>query len=83
MKIKLNDLKKILFDIEHGTIKVDDPKLISKIKKFYKKDALTEKQQIIEKLIALGIGDQDTPWELETPQALKKLYKDITGKKVN
>lgn len=83
MKIKLNDLKKILFDIEQGNIKVDDPKLANKIKRFYKKDALTEKQQIIEKLITLGVGDEDTPWELETPQALKKLYKDITGKKIN
>jgi hypothetical protein len=39
-------------------------------------------QMIIEKLISLGIGEEDTPWELETPEALRKLYKNITGKKL-
>ena len=80
-KIDINQLKRFLKEIEMGKIKVSDPKLIGKIKKFYNKDALTEKQQIIEKLNQLGVGEEDTPWEFETPEALKKLYRSITQKR--
>ena len=81
MKIPLSTLKKILSDLEKGVIKADDPKLDKKIKRFYSKEALTEKQIIIEKLKAIGIGEDETPWDLESPEALRKLYKSITGKK--
>lgn len=82
MKIPLIKLKEILFDIEQGRIKVDDSKLVAKVRKFYRKEALTEKRMIIDKLIELGIGEEDTPWDLESPETLKKIYKSITGKKI-
>ena len=78
MKIDIGTLKKFLVDVEQGKIDVNDKKLVSKIKKFYSKESLTEKQQIIEKLKALGIADDDTPWEFEYPETLKKLLKSIT-----
>ena len=80
MKIDINKIKKFLVEIEQGKIVVSDKKLIPKIKKFYSKESLTEKQQIIEKLKALGIADDDTPWEFEYPETLKKLLKSITKK---
>jgi len=79
-KIPVNDLKKFLKDIERGTIAVSDSKIITKIRRLYSKEALTEKEQIINKLQNLGIGDQDTPWDLESLESLKKLYKLITKK---
>ena len=80
MKIPIHKIKQFLKNIENGTIKVSDPKLIKKIGKLYSKEALSEKQQIIEKLTDLGIGDEDTPWDLESLESLKKLYKSITRK---
>ena len=79
-KIPVNDLKKFLKDIERGTIAVSDSKIITKIRRLYSKEALTEKEQIINKLQNLGIGDEDTPWDLESLESLKKLYKLITKK---
>ena len=34
-----------------------------------------------QKLKDLGVGEEDTPWEFETPEALKKLYRSITQKR--
>jgi hypothetical protein len=79
-KIPINDLKKFLKNVENGKIEVSDPKIASKIKRLYSKEALTEKDQIINKLQNLGIGDEDVPWELESLESLKKLYKLITKK---
>ena len=42
----------------------------------------TAKKEGIEKIKAIGIGEDETPWELESPEALRKLYKNITGKKI-
>jgi hypothetical protein len=80
MKIPIHKIKLFLKNIERGNIQVSDPKLVSKIRKLYSKEALSEKQQIIEKLTDLGIGDEDTPWELESLESLRKLYKSITRK---
>ena len=77
MKIPLKDIKKFIKNIEIGKIKVSDPKIISKIKKLYNKESLLEKDQIIIKLQELGVGDYDTPWELESLESLKKIYKLI------
>jgi len=82
MKIDITQLKKFLKDAEQGKIGgITDPELSKKIKGFYSKEALTEKEQIIKKLQDLGIADSDTPWDLETPENLKKLYRQLTGKK--
>jgi len=80
MKIPINKLKLFLRNIEKGSIEVSDPKLITKIRKLYSKEAMSEKQQLIEKLTNIGIGDEDTPWDLESLESLKKLYKNITKK---
>jgi hypothetical protein len=79
-KIPINDLKRFLKDIENGKIEVSDPRIALKIKRLYSKEALTEKDQLINKFKNLGIGDEDTPWELESLESLKKLYKLIKKK---
>jgi len=38
---------------------------------------MSEKQKIIEKLKSLNIANDDTPWELESLEELKKIYKNF------
>jgi len=80
MKIPLQKIKAYLKGVEKGTIEVSDKKIITRIRKLYSKEAMSEKQRIIEKLTELGIGDDDTPWDLESYENLKKIYKSITRK---
>ena len=77
-KIPLPLIKNFIKDVESGKIKTSDTKIVSRIRKLYSKESLTEKQQIIKKLKDSGIGDEDIPWELESLETLKKLYKTIT-----
>ena len=82
MKMDIELIKKFLRDVETGKISgIFDAGLPKKIQRFYSKEAISEKQQIIIKLKEFNIGDSDVPWELETTENLKKLYKQLTGKK--
>ena len=45
--------------------------LAKKLFTFIKKSSYSEKQSIIKKLIDLGVGDQNTPWELTNIDELK------------
>jgi len=73
-KLDINNLKKFLKDTEKET---NDKEIKKKIQKLYSKESLEEKDKIIEKIRNLGIGDDDTPWELETTESLKKLYNSL------
>jgi hypothetical protein len=78
MKLDIKVIKKFLIDIESGKIQLADTSIVSKIKQFYSKDLLSDKQKLIEKIKEFGIGGPDTPWELESLDELKKLYKQLT-----
>jgi hypothetical protein len=72
-KISLQNFKKFIFDVEHNNINVSDPTLKNKIKKFYSKQALNEKDELIQKLLSVGVGVDTDIWDLYTTDELKKL----------
>jgi hypothetical protein len=74
-KLDINNLKNFLRELERN--QQTQPEIKKKIQKLYSKDSLEEKDKIIEKIRKLGIGDVDTPWELETTESLKKLYNSL------
>ena len=80
-KISLDKLKQFFFDVEHSNIKTSDPSLVTKLKKFYTKKALEDKQNIIDSLKATGI-DEDI-WDLYTTEELKKIASKIFKKGIN
>jgi len=77
-KIPLNLIKQFFFDVEHGNIVTDDPKLPGKIKKFYSKKAMDEKQVLIDLLKGVGIDTE--VWDLYTTEELKKIASRIIKK---
>jgi hypothetical protein len=79
-KIKIQDIKQFFFDVEHGNLKVSDPSLPKKIKRFYSKQARDDRVQIIETLKAMGIGIDDDVWDFYTTEELKKISSKINKK---
>jgi hypothetical protein len=77
IKVDIKTIKKFLTDIESNKIRVVDQSIIPKIKQFYSSESMSEKQKIIEKLKSLNIANDDTPWELESLEELKKIYKNF------
>jgi hypothetical protein len=51
-----------------------DNNLSSKLYSFIKQSEYSEKESLIKKIIALGIGDANTPWELTDINQLKAIY---------
>ena len=83
MKIKLEDFKQYFFDVEKRHVSTVTPSLDAKIKKFYSKESLNEKQVIIDKLQAFNVGVDQETWELYTLAELKKIVKEIFKKNIN
>jgi len=79
-KIDLSVIKKFFFDVEHGNVQVSDPSLANKIKKFYSKKAMDDKQKIIESLQEIGIDDE--VWDLYSTEELKKIASKIIKKRI-
>jgi hypothetical protein len=71
-------IKKFFFDVEYGNVKVTDPSLPKKIKKFYTKKAMDEKQNIIESLKYIGVNEE--VWDFYTTEELKKIASKIIKK---
>jgi hypothetical protein len=80
-KMDLSLIKKFFFDVEHGNIKVSDPLLPNKIKKFHSKKAMDDKQMIIESLKAIGIDDE--VWDFYSTEELKKIASKIIKKRIS
>ena len=83
MKLKLEDFKQYFFDVEKRHVSTVTPSLDTKIKKFYSKESLDEKQVIIDRLKAFNVGVDQETWELYTLPELKKLVKEIFKKNIN
>ena len=83
MKIKLEDFKQYFFDVEKLNVSTVTPNLKLKIKKFYSKESLDEKQVLIDKLQTFNVGVDQESWELYTLPELKKIYREIFKKNVN
>ena len=79
IQLDIKVLKKFVNDVESGKISVTDQSIVPKIKQFYSSASLSEKEKIIEKLKALNIAGEDTPWELESLEQLKIIYKSIVN----
>jgi hypothetical protein len=79
-KMSIQDIKQFFFDVEHGNLKVSDPSLPKKIKRFYSKQARDDRVQIIETLKAMGIGIDDDVWDFYTTEELKKIASKINKK---
>ena len=80
MRMDIKTIKKFLTDVVSEKIPVIDKSLIQKFNQFVSTGALSEKQKIIEKIKkALKITDPDTPWEFESLDNLKKIYKNLNN----
>jgi hypothetical protein len=79
-KISLPNLKQFFFDVEYGNIQTSDPSLVKKIKKFNSKQAMKERQEIIDSLQAIGFGLDTDVWDFYTTEELKKLASKIIKK---
>jgi hypothetical protein len=77
-KIDLKLIKQFLFDVEHGNIEISDQLLPNKIKKFYNKKAMDDKQMIIESLKLIGIDEE--VWDFYSTEELKKIASKIIKK---
>jgi hypothetical protein len=77
-KMNIDTIKQFFFNVEHGHIKVSDPSLVKKIKKFYSKQAMEDKQAIIDLLVSTGINEE--VWDLYTTDELKKIASKIIKK---
>jgi hypothetical protein len=80
MKLNINSIKTYLRNLE---AKTSDNELKKKIQRLYSKDSLDEKERIIQRIRKLGIGEEDTPWELETTESLKKLLNNLVKKNID
>ena len=69
--------------VEKLNVSTVTPNLKLKIKKFYSKESLDEKQVIIDKLQAFNVGVDQETWELYTLAELKKIVKEIFKKNIN
>ena len=79
VNIDINSLKTFIRSIERTTA---DKEVKQKIQKLYSRASLEEKDKIIEKIKKLGLGEEDTPWEFETIESLKKLYNNLVKKNI-
>jgi len=79
-KISFENIKKFLFDVEHGNVQVSDPSLPKKIKKFYSKKQMDDRFFIIESLKEIGIGIDDDVWDFYKTEELKKIASKIIKK---
>jgi len=79
-KISLPNLKQFFFDVEYGNIQTSDPYLVKKIKKFNSKQAMKERQEIIDSLQQIGFGLDTDVWDFYTTEELKKLASKIIKK---
>jgi hypothetical protein len=81
-KINFEGIKQFFFDVEHSKIEVSDKTLVNKLKKFYTKKALEEKQSVIDWLKSTTGVDQEI-WDLYTTEELKKITSKIFKKGIN
>jgi hypothetical protein len=80
IRLSIEDLKNFLRQLERN--QETSPETKKMIQRLYSKQSLEEKDKIIEKIKKLGIGEEDTPWELETTESLKKLYNSFVKKNI-
>jgi hypothetical protein len=81
IRLSIEDLKNFLRQLERN--QATSPETKKMIQRLYSKESLEEKDKIIEKIKKLGIGEEDTPWELETTESLKKLYNSFIKKNID
>jgi len=74
MKVDVRIIRRYILDIESGRVAVHDNSIIQKLRQFHSTKALNEKQVIVQKLRSIS---PETPWELESLEALKKIYKRL------
>ena len=77
-KMDLHAIRNFFFDVEHGNIAVSDSTLPKKIKKFYSKQSMDERAEIIQKLKVMGIGVDSQVWDYYGTDELKKIISKIT-----
>jgi hypothetical protein len=76
-RVDINSIKRYFFDIEHSNT---NPELAKKIKKFYSRKAMDEKQKLINTLKSIGIDEE--VWDLYTTEELKKIVSKIIKKQI-
>jgi hypothetical protein len=80
VRLDINNIKNFLRQLERN--QQTQPEIKRLIQRLYSKESLEEKDKIIEKIKKLGVGEEDTPWELETTESLKKLYNNLVKKNI-
>ena len=73
MRLPISTIKKYFYDVQRKKVPIFDPNLPKAINLFLSKDSLVQKQELIKKLVGLGIGE-DSVWELYSLDELKKEY---------
>ena len=76
-RLPLETIKQYFFDVEHSNT---NPELAKKIKKFYSRKAISDKQKLIEALKSVGIDEE--VWDLYTTEELKKIVSKIIKKRI-
>jgi hypothetical protein len=69
MSTDLGKIKKYLFNLLNN-----NNDLSNKLYSFIKQSDYSERESLIKKIIALGVGDANTPWELTDINQLKAIY---------
>jgi superfamily II DNA or RNA helicase len=80
MKLPVSVIKQYFYDVQRKNIPTFDPKLAKAINLFLSKDSLVQKQDLIKKLVELGIGEESV-WELYSLDEIKKEYSRLKIKK--
>lgn len=76
-QLPLEIIKQYFFDVEHSNT---NPELAKKIKRFYSRKAISDKQKLIEALKSVGIDEE--VWDLYTTEELKKIVSKIIKKRI-
>jgi len=80
MRLDISVIKQYFYDVQHKRVTTVDPNLPKAINLFLSRDSLFQKQELIKKLLELGIGEQSV-WELYSLDELKKEYSRLKIKK--
>jgi superfamily II DNA or RNA helicase len=73
MKLNIAQIKQYFYAVQTHQTNSRDPALNKKINLFLSKDSVFQKEEIIKKFVALGIGEESV-WELYPLDQLKKEY---------
>jgi superfamily II DNA or RNA helicase len=76
-KMDLSLIKKYFFEVEHSNT---NPQLAKRIKRFYSRKAMDDKQVLIDSLKNIGIDEE--VWDLYTTEELKKIASKIIKKRI-